>query len=355
MKTCYDAAGQAVEVKNAVSGAAWASQGQYEVNGGLKQLTLGNGALETREYNTRWQARTVKVTQGQTSLLELQYRYCADEAEACAVNNGNVASQRVVHAGLNALTSYEYDSLNRLKKATDLGNQYQQVFDYDRYGNRALTAGWNPYGNMAAGALSAYDGGKNQVIALAETVNGTSYTAFQYDARGNLLTQVGGRAYTYDAENRMVEAKAAGVTQGIYKYDGDGRRVEAVAGGKSTRYVYDAFGSLAAEYEVGSSGGGVETTYLTQDALGSTRLAMRGDGSLRRYEYAPFGEAIESGAFGRGVEYGDGAGRKVTQRFTGEGTRRRNWAGLFWGEVFEFGGGALDISRSDKFDVEAID
>lgn len=52
---CFDGSGQAKEVKHGASGAAWVSGVQYEVNGGVKQATLGNGVVETREYNTRWQ------------------------------------------------------------------------------------------------------------------------------------------------------------------------------------------------------------------------------------------------------------------------------------------------------------
>jgi RHS repeat-associated protein len=315
--SCFDGSGQAKEVKNGATNAAWVSGLQYEVNGAVKQATLGNGVIETRDYNSRWQARTVKAMQGATNLLELQYRYCPLEADACNTNNGNVISQRVVHSGLNALMGYEYDSLNRLKRAVDAANSFEQVFDYDRWGNRALTSGYRPYSGMTVAALAAYNAGKNQLNAQVELPPLGAYTAFQYDLRGNQLTQVGGRAYTFDAENRMVEAKTQGVTQGQYRYDGEGRRVEVIAGGKTTRFVYDAFGGLAAEYEVGVGSGAMETTYLVGDALGSTRLAMRPDGSLRRYEYAPFGEEIESGSFGRGAEYGESVGKpRVSQRFT---------------------------------------
>ena len=53
--SCFDGSRQAKEVKNGASGAAWVSGVRYEVNGGVKQATLGNGVVETREYNTRWQ------------------------------------------------------------------------------------------------------------------------------------------------------------------------------------------------------------------------------------------------------------------------------------------------------------
>jgi hypothetical protein len=67
---------------------------------------------------------------------------------------------------------------------------------------------------MTVAALAAYNARKNQLIPQLETAPLGAYTAFQYDLRGNRLTQVGGRAYTFDAENKMVETKTQGVTQG---------------------------------------------------------------------------------------------------------------------------------------------
>lgn len=93
-----------------------------------------------------------------------------------------------------------------------------------------------------------------------------------YDTSGHQMAITSAsRSFTYDAENRQIQATIAG-TVTAYAYDSDGRRVEkSVSGASPTVYVYDAQGQLAAEYggQVPSTAG---TVYLTADHLGSTRL-----------------------------------------------------------------------------------
>jgi len=66
--------------------------------------------------------------------------------------------------------------------------------------------------------------------------------------------------------------------------------VQKTVGSTNTVYVYDANGSLAAEY--GNATYPVSgTVYLTGDHLGSTRVVTSANGTvLARYDYAPFGE-----------------------------------------------------------------
>jgi RHS repeat-associated protein len=121
-----------------------------------------------------------------------------------------------------------------------------------------------------------------------------------YDAAGN-VTSIPGvqRTATYDAENRQVTA-GMGSSSGSYAYDGDGRRVQKVTSSGTTTYVYDAMGQLAAEYGPPSDSG---TSYLTADALGSTRLVMDPSGP-KCYDYLPFGSEISGNLSGRPSCYG---------------------------------------------------
>ena len=64
-----------------------------------------------------------------------------------------------------------------------------------------------------------------------------------YDQAGN-LSAFGSVSLAYDAENRQ---ESAGPN--TYYYDGAGQRVVKF-GTASTVYVYDAFGRLAAEYDL---------------------------------------------------------------------------------------------------------
>ncbi|MFZ5927634.1 MAG: hypothetical protein ACOYX1_09320 [Acidobacteriota bacterium] len=95
-----------------------------------------------------------------------------------------------------------------------------------------------------------------------------------YDAAGN-LTAIGGFAFQYDAENRLVSRTLNSVSTD-YAYDGEGRRVKK----GSVVMVYDAFGRLAAEY--GGTADPVGTEYLTADHLGSTRLVTSSTGAAEK-------------------------------------------------------------------------
>src|SRR6266849_10773538 len=85
---------------------------------------------------------------------------------------------------------------------------------------------------------------------------------------GNVIA-VMSQAFSYDAENRIVNAAIPNIDSIGYAYDGDGRRVSKTVNGATTTFVYDASGLLAAEYGPGTDAG---TDYLTDDALGSTRV-----------------------------------------------------------------------------------
>jgi RHS repeat-associated protein len=89
-----------------------------------------------------------------------------------------------------------------------------------------------------------------------------------------------------------------------YYYDGDGKRTMKVvcqpgasscdastSGATITSYVYDASGSLAAEY--GGASPDTGRNFVFADALGSTRLYAPASGSPAKcYDYLPFGEEI---------------------------------------------------------------
>ncbi|MCZ2078487.1 MAG: RHS repeat-associated core domain-containing protein, partial [Bryobacterales bacterium] len=160
---------------------------------------------------------------------------------------------------------------------------------------------------------------------------------------------MGGYRQSYDGENRLRESTVGGVTT-TYSYDGQGRRVkkESAEGGEvysTTVYVYDAAGQMAAEY---ASGTGEEapcgTCYLAADHLGSTRLVMDEQGTVKeRHDYLPYGEEIAAGVGGRGVEYG---GVGVRQKFTGK--ERDGETGLDYFGARYFSGAQGRFTSPDK-------
>jgi RHS repeat-associated protein len=298
--TQYDPAGRVAGVSNATGsfyyagalGTDAANRIQYAAHGAIQQMKLGNPLWEDTRFNSRLQPLWMGVGQTATLLttetlstaasnrLLLGYGY------GSTTNNGNMVSQSI-HIGSAALTqSYSYDALNRLATANESssGAPWSQTYSYDRFGNRAVTAGsehgpnpiWTPT------ALSHFDASTNRLVGLSE-----------YDAAGNLTKDNVGRQFKYDGENKQVEFNpGAGLPVTKYFYDADGRRVKKETSGEVRAFVYNAQGQLAAEYTNGSATGS-GTSYLTTDHLGSTRIVTDATGNPKtRHDYLPFGEEI---------------------------------------------------------------
>src|SRR6185503_15024165 len=101
-----------------------------------------------------------------------------------------------------------------------------------------------------------------------------------------------------------------------YFYDGDGRRVKKIVGNDTTVFVYNVAGQLIAEYTSGTPAAG-DTSYLTTDHLGSTRLVTDSGGNVKaRYDYLPFGEEIGANIGNRSTVVGYGAPDSTKQKFT---------------------------------------
>jgi RHS repeat-associated protein len=63
--------------------------------------------------------------------------------------------------------------------------------------------------------------------------------ASAYDANGNTLTDAGGKGYTWDFENRLVQAVVPGTGTTTFKYDPFGRRIQKSGPLGTTNYLYD--------------------------------------------------------------------------------------------------------------------
>src|SRR5262249_48958777 len=151
--------------------------------------------------NDRLQLTSQTVTKGGNTLLSLSYGYGAGAGQmgsgSTPGNNSQLVSINGTINGQGRNQAFAYDNVGRLVTAAGWG-AWARRFDYDRYGNRTVvwdaTSGGNQLQNTVIGQAA---GMKTNRIA---SVNGT---AFSYDASGN-VTGDGARAYTYDAENRIV-------------------------------------------------------------------------------------------------------------------------------------------------------
>ncbi len=331
--------------KNASSGYwHYADAFTYNAAGAVTSMQLGNGRWESTVFNSRLQPTQIAVgtTQNTTDKLKLEFSY------GTTANNGNVLSQTITvptvgsSTGFSAVQTYNYDSLNRLKDATEVltptggsaTQTWKQTYTFDRYGNRRFDFA---NGNTTVPAANCSEPVCNPTISTAN--NRLTSTGWLYDAAGNTTRDGSYQTFTYDAENKQVEVKnSSSVTLGQYWYDGDGKRVKKIvpATGEVTVFVYDAAGKLVAEYStIVESAEDAKVAYLTADHLGSPRINTDRDGNvISRHDYHPFGEEILTAERTSGVGYAADAIRK---QFTGY--ERDNESDLDFAEARYFNSG----------------
>lgn len=313
VKTEYDAAGRLAGVKNQATELYYAGGNpavaanpnviKYTAHGMASSTRLGNGLWEHAAFNSRLQPTQIGLgnTAVSSTSLRLDYAYGKDDGH----NDGSIRTQTITVPGMTQpfVQTYGYDELNRLKSAEESNAQvnataplWKQVYFYDRYGNRALTAGTS--------YPAQTDAVNNPAVSTAN--NRVTSPGYSYDDAGNLtalpLNSQAVRVLAYDADNHQKKSDGGAAVGGAdYVYDGTGRRVKKISGAETTVYVYDVAGRLIAEYG-GAQPQAPGTSYVTQDHLGSVRMITGQDPSdvRGRYDYLPFGEELYVGRSGYG-------------------------------------------------------
>jgi RHS repeat-associated protein len=309
----------------------------FNAAGAVTSMQLGNGKWESTVFNSRLQPTQIALgtVQNGYDKLKLNYTY---NTTGNADNNGNIQSQTITvptvgaNTGFVAVQNYNYDSLNRLKDATEnvtpnggLASQsWKQAFTFDRYGNRNFdeantttlpkNCGTSPNFVVCTADRNIYNpgingDGKNRLNAS----NG-----YGFDNAGNTAADAQGRTFVYDAENKQISVSDPNGTIGQYFYDGDGKRVKkhVPSTGETTIFVYDAAGKQIAEYStIVANSTDAKVNYLTADHLGSPRVNTDQNGNVTaRHDFHPFGEEIATSQRISGLGYGDDTVRK---QFTG--------------------------------------
>jgi RHS repeat-associated protein len=214
-----------------------------------------------------------------------------------------------------------YDALHRLKTdilktangATTLGSI---TYGYDANDNETskVTTGF------AGSASNAY--GYDLADRLTSWTSGATTTAYAYDGSGN-RTQVGSKTFTYDARNQLLAQLGTGAA--TYDYTARGTLKHTVVGSMSYETKADAFGQVVSQHAPGGA-----STY-EYDALGravkpgfkytgpGNTLAADGQATYTR---GPGGEVLgEGGGTGAGSVYAwTDQHRDVVGQFTATGT-----------------------------------
>ncbi len=313
----YDGAGRETNVSGLLgtTTTAYVSGISYAPQGSPTQYTYKNGVSRVLSYNARLQPATAVDGKGlsggsiATPYFSSTWNWNFGSGSTQA-NNGNLAADSYTHSGgglsaaLTFAHSFSYDNVNRLTAASE-GSNWKRGFQFDTWGNAwvnlAATSGIAPAGNTPTS--NVFNSANNRI------------TSASYDAAGN-QTVVNGNALTYDAESRVNQVTDSGGTESIL-YDGSGDRIEKVVAGVGRIYVYDAFGTLAAEYSAAAAATYPCTTcYLSADQIGSTRLVTDQNANVvARHDFLPFGEEITSTG-GRTTQWGSTS--DVEQKFTGQ-------------------------------------
>lgn len=257
----------------------------YNSAGAVTSMQLGNGKWENTVFNSRLQPIQIGLGNSQTTqeLWKVNYDYGTTD------NNGNVKGQTItVPSQFTAVQNYTYDSLNRLKSATETigGNQtWKQTFTFDRYGNRKFDAS----------QTTTLGGCPVNVCNPDINPNNNRITTHNFDNAGNTTVDAEGRQFFYDGENKQKEVKnSANQVIGQYLYDGDGKRVKKVSAAETTLFIYNASGKMTSEYTVTTATPTAPvTSYLTNDTLGSPRVTTDSSGNVTsRRDFRPYGEEI---------------------------------------------------------------
>jgi len=189
--------------------------------------------------------------------------------------NGNLLT---VKDAKNQVTTFVYDSRNRLTSTTDpLGKVEQYTYD----GNDNLLSRVTPKAETISFAYNAV----NELIK--KTLPGNLLTQYGYDLVGNLTAVTdldSALTMTYDLANRLVTTATTGSSNQpavtlTYTYDKNGNRLTAVDPSGTNTYVYDVLNRLS------SLTSPVGATTLAYDALSRRTSLTLPNGTQTAYSY----------------------------------------------------------------------
>ncbi|MGE3465515.1 MAG: RHS repeat domain-containing protein, partial [Pyrinomonadaceae bacterium] len=315
VSSTYGPTGDLTEVSRPLGGGTYkyASNFGYTAADDLEKIKLGNGLWERTEFNPRRQIKKIILgfTENDAGVWQGEFEYGTLQGGNvnAQLNNGSIARQTIAVPtigavpGFTAVQNYEYDTLDRLKSATETigGQTWKQTFIPDRFGNKT----YDPANTTTLGSCPTL------VCNPTASQSDNKLGGYGYDNAGNITTDAEGRTFTYDAENRQMTASGSGLSMS-YGYDGNGKRVKShnALTNQTTYFVYDADGKLAAEYTVNVPPPASPTiSYLTEDALGSPRVVTDSNGAVKaRRDFYPYGEEIGVGVGSRSTAQGYSAG-----------------------------------------------
>lgn len=270
---------------------------QYDGAGRLLTRTLSSGAQTSYAWDDA--NRLTQITNSSASGAPVsQTSYTRD-------NVGNILTKSEGAS----ITSYTYDPMYRLLSATGPVAAWNDVYTYDKNGNRlSLT-------RNGGAVFYDYDAANRLTQTHSGTSTGPIQYQFAYDFEGNLLTKTNASAQillslNWNAKNQPASLTASGKTDS-FTYDPNGYRaaktdslgnktyllegehLEAVYSGTQLQAKFMR-GSVIDEvinaYQFDSTGKWINTTYHHDPQTSVVGLSGHNGDVYNLTAYAPFGE-----------------------------------------------------------------
>ena len=295
VRTLYDAAGRATEVKVALGTADEASEvaTTYTGNGLVQTLTDGENNRTTFEYDGHdrpGKTRYPVATKGAGTSSTTDYEQTGYETFAGGARTSGLAVSFRNRAG--QTIGFGHDSLGR-RTSIDLPgaavHEYDLAFAYDNLGRMTLARDLNPYHPNGVGHAFGYDA-LGRLTSDSHTHYGTRTFAWDLAGRRTRTTWSDGFFVDYDHDHTgaMTAIRENGATSGAgvlatFGYDDLGRRISLTRGnGTSTSYDYDGASRL---------------TGIAADFAGTSY-----DQTLD-FDYNPAGQIVSNGRVNHGYSF----------------------------------------------------
>ena len=229
--TAYDGFGRMTSSTNTMGPAALTTTYEHDAHGNRTRVTHPDGTYFTASYDGLDRQFEVKESDG-TRLSRFSYN-----------TRGRLARDTRKST---QFTSLFYDNVSRLKQiryhsADTSGELNRFSFDFTPGGqiNSRSTS------NDAFADTAHYDVSRDYAVNGLNQYISAGPAAFTYDPNGN-LTGDGSVTFTYDVENRLVEA--GGARSATLIYDPLGRLWQVMTPSSVTNFLYDG-DALIAEYD----------------------------------------------------------------------------------------------------------
>lgn len=219
----------------ATKAGAYVGSVQYFPDGDIASYQYANGISFVAQKNARALPDNLTYAKGATLLYSQDLAYDANANLTSVTDLAGTAPSRT--------KSMEYDSLNRLKKATATALWGVESYTYDALDNiRSITRG-------GVNNRFEYDA-LNRLTRIANAANNQTLHSYDYDSKGNVVER-DGAALSFDEANRLL----AYAGKGGYRYDAWGRRVKRGngTGVAQSYYLYSQAGQMLFEHELGTN------------------------------------------------------------------------------------------------------